>query len=73
VSRATFPCPLCREFGRTVTLLAELDPTPPLVTVTDVQGGCAHADAFGELDGQTLEEAWRLIEAALDAAIVEGG
>jgi hypothetical protein len=36
--------------------------------VTDLQGGCAYAQAFGELEGQTLEEAWRLIEAALDAA-----
>jgi len=36
--------------------------------VTDLQGGCAHAVAFGELERQTLEEAWALIEAALDAS-----
>ena len=35
--------------------------------MTDLPGGCEHAAAFGEL-GQTLEEAWTLIEAALDAA-----
>jgi hypothetical protein len=64
---AVFPCPLCLEVGAVVTLEAELDPAPPLVIVTDLRGGCAHAAAFGEL-GQTLEEAWRLIEAALDAS-----
>ena len=69
---ATFPCPLCRDAGRIVTLEAELEPEPPLVTVTDLQGGCEHAAAFGELEGQTLEEAWTLIEAAVDAASVEG-
>ena len=67
LSRATFPCPLCREVGRAVTLEAELEPEPPLVIVTDLHGDCAHAAAFGELHGQTLEEAWALIEAALDA------
>jgi hypothetical protein len=36
--------------------------------VTDLQGHCAHAAAFGALEGQTLEEAWTLIEAALEAA-----
>ena len=66
--RATFPCPLCREVGRVVTLQAELEPEPPLMIVTDLQGGCAHAAAFGALEGQTLEEAWTLIETALDAA-----
>jgi hypothetical protein len=40
--------------------------------VTDLQGGCEHAAAFGEL-GQTLEEAWRLSEAALDVASGERG
>ena len=34
--------------------------------MTDLQGGCEHATAFGDL-GQTIEEAWTLIEAALDA------
>jgi hypothetical protein len=51
VHHVTFLCPLCRELGRTVTLRAELDATP---TVTDLQGGCVHAAAFGEL-GQTLK------------------
>jgi hypothetical protein len=67
MSRVTFPCPLCREVGRVVTLEAELEPKPPLMIVTDLQGGCVHAAAFGEL-GQTLKEAWTLIEAALEAA-----
>ena len=65
-SRATFPCPLCREVGCAVTLEAELEPDPPLVIVMDLHGGCAHAAAFGHLQ-QTVEEAWALIEAALDA------
>ena len=69
---AAFPCPLCRDAGRIVTLAAELEPEPPLVTVTDLQGGCEHAAAFGEVAGQTLDEAWTLIEAAVDAASVEG-
>ena len=68
MTRATFRCPLCRKVGRAVTLEAELEPEPPLVIVTDLQGGCAHAAAFGALEGQTLEEAWALIGAALDAA-----
>lgn len=66
--RASFPCPLCRNGGRVVTLQAELEPEPPLAIVTDLQGGCAHVAAFCALEGQTLEEAWTLIEAALDAA-----
>jgi hypothetical protein len=69
VSRASFPCPLCREVGRAVTLEAELEPEPPLVIVTDLHGDCAHAAAFGELR-QTLEEAWALIAAALTAASI---
>ena len=69
VHHVTFLCPLCRELGRTVTLRAELDPAS---TVTDLQGGCAHAATFGEL-AQTLEETWMLIEAALDAASGELG
>jgi len=36
--------------------------------VTDLQGGRAHAAAIGAPEGQTLEEAWTLIEAALDAS-----
>ena len=63
---ATFPCPLCREVGRVVTLEAELEPEPPLMIVTNLQGGCTHAAAFGALD-QRVEEAWAVIEAALDA------
>ena len=65
---ATFPCPLCCEVGRVVTLEAGFDPEPPLVIVTDLQGGCAHASAFGQVEGQTLEESWALIEAALAAS-----
>jgi hypothetical protein len=72
VHHATFPCPLCRNVGRIVTLEAELEPEPPQVIVTDLQGGCEHAAAFGELEGQTLEETWTLIEAAVSAASVEG-
>jgi hypothetical protein len=53
--------------------VAELEPGPPLVIVTDLQGACEHAAAFGELEGQTLEEAWTLIEAALDVASGERG
>jgi hypothetical protein len=67
VPRATFPCPLCREVSRAVTLEAKLEPEPPLMIVTDLHGDCAHAAAFGELR-QTFEEAWTLIGAALDAA-----
>ena len=65
---ATFPCPLCCEVGRVVTLEAGFNPEPPLVIVTDLQGGCAHASAFGQVEGQTLEESWALIEAALAAS-----
>ena len=68
MSRVNFPCPLCRDVGRIVTLEAELEPEPPLMIVTDLHGGCAHAAAFGALEGQTLEEAWALIDAALDAS-----
>jgi hypothetical protein len=32
----------------------------PLMIVTHLYGGCAHAAAFGVLQGQTLEEAWRV-------------
>jgi hypothetical protein len=39
--------------------------------VIALQGACGHAAAFGAV-GQTLEEAWTLTEAALDAANVEG-
>jgi hypothetical protein len=62
------PCPVCREVGRVVTLEAELGPEPPQMIVTDLQGRCAHAAASGALEGQTLEEAWTLVEAALYAA-----
>jgi hypothetical protein len=59
--------------SRVSALVAELEPGPPLVIVTDLQGACEHAAAFGELEGQTLEEAWTLIEAALDVASGERG
>jgi hypothetical protein len=65
--RAIFSCPLCRGLGRVMTLVAELDPGPPLLTVVDLQG-CVHADGFGHLDKLTLEQEWQLIEAALDAS-----
>ena len=53
--------------------MAELEPEPPpLLTGIDLEGGCEHAAGFGELDQLTLEREWRLIEAALDAAIGEG-
>jgi hypothetical protein len=70
--RVTFPCPLCLEVGRITTLVAELEPEPPLLTVVDLQGACVHAAAFGAL-AQPLEEAWTLTEAALEAADVDGG
>jgi DNA-binding response OmpR family regulator len=72
VRLVTFPCPLCCEVGHVVTLVAELDPEPAALTVIDLQGECAHADGFGDLDQLTLEEECRLIEAALDAARGEG-
>ena len=68
VRLVTFPCPLCREAGRIVTLVAEFDPEPPPLTVIDLQGACEHAHGFGQLDQLTLEQEWQLIEAALDAA-----
>jgi hypothetical protein len=57
---------LCQDLGRLVTLEAEVALDLPLVIVTDLQRRCAHAAAFGELEGQTLEEAWTLIQAALE-------
>jgi hypothetical protein len=68
VPRATFPCALCRDAGRVVTLEAELEPEPPLLIVTDLQGGCAcggvrraggatHFPALGLIAGRV---AWRL-------------
>lgn len=70
VYSASFLCPLCLERGRTVTLMADLDldPEVPQPIVTDVWGLCEHADTFGDVEHQTLEESWRLIEAALNAA-----
>jgi hypothetical protein len=70
--RVAFACPLCRGLGRVSTLVAELDTEPPLMTVVDLEG-CVHADGFGQLDKLTLEQEWRLIEAALDAAIGGAG
>ena len=73
--RTMFLCPLCLERGCAVSLVAELGDAgddPARAVVTDVQGGCAHARRFGELDGQTLVQMWRVIEAALDAASYEG-
>ena len=64
--RVSFACPLCAALVRIVTLIAEVESGPPPI-VTDLQGGCAHAAAFGRL-AQALDETWPLIEAALDAA-----
>ncbi len=64
--RAAFQCPLCRDAGRAVTLVAELDTTPPIVIVVDLKG-CAHADTFGEVDALALDQTWALIDAALTA------
>jgi hypothetical protein len=74
VRRVTFLCPLCRALGRASTLVADLEPEPPspLLSVIDLEGACEHAAEFGQLDQLTLEEEWRLIEAALDAAIGAG-
>jgi hypothetical protein len=69
--RVTFPCPLCRALGRVSTLVAELDPGPPFLTVMGVRG-CEHADGFGQLDRLTLEQEWALIEAALIEATLGG-
>jgi hypothetical protein len=44
------------------------EPEPPPMIVTDLQGGCANAVTFRTLEGRTLEEAWALIQAALDAS-----
>jgi DNA-binding response OmpR family regulator len=67
VRLVTFSCPLCREVGRISTLVAEFDQEPAPLTVIDLQGDCAHADGFGQLDRLTLEQEWQLIEAALAA------
>ena len=66
-----FLCPFCLERGRAVSLVTEIEAPgddPARTIVTDVQGGCEHARQFGEIDGQTLVQMWRVIEAALDAA-----
>ena len=70
VYSASFFCPLCLDRGLTVTLMAEidLDTEAPRAIVSDVWGLCEHADTFGDVDQQTLEESWRLIEAALNAS-----
>lgn len=66
--RVALACPLCRELGRGLLLVAEIEPAPPLTHVVDLQGACEHAGAFGQLDALTIEDEWRLIRAALDAA-----
>jgi len=70
--RAAFSCPLCRDAGRAVTLVAEFDTTSPVVVVADLQG-CAHADTFAEVDALTLDQTWALIDAALTAFERRGG
>jgi len=69
MARSMFLCPLCLEHGCAVTLMAEFegDEDPVKAIVADVQGGCQHARRFGALDGQTLMQMWRVIEAALNA------
>jgi DNA-binding response OmpR family regulator len=69
----TFSCPLCREDGRINALVAEFEPEPAPLTVIDLQGECAHADGFGQVDRLTLEQERQLIAAALAAARGEGG
>jgi hypothetical protein len=69
--RAAFRCPLCRDAGRAVTLVAEFDTTSPVV-VAGLQG-CAHADTFAEVDALTLDQTWALIDAALTAFEQRGG
>ena len=64
--RAAFRCPLCRDAGRAVTVVAEFDTTSSIVIVADLQG-CEHADTFGEVDALTLDQTWALIDAALAA------
>ena len=67
--RATFLCPLCQALGHLRTLVTEVDSEP---TVIDLQG-CEHADGFGHSDKLTLEQEWRLIEAALTAESDDAG
>ena len=47
--RANFPCPLCRNVV-IVTLEAEPDPEPPLVSVTDPSVTSAAPEAAGEAE-----------------------
>ena len=65
-SLAAFPCPLCGDGGRLVLLEAELERDGELLVVVDMHG-CRHANRFGNLERLTIDQEWRLIEAALGA------
>jgi hypothetical protein len=43
---SVFPCPLCRDLGRAVLLVAAIEPVGRLMAVVDVEG-CVHAQGFG--------------------------
>jgi hypothetical protein len=62
----SFPCPVCRTRGVGVVLRAVMD-DGPLPIVVDVIGDCSHAHTFCQVEGQTIEETWTLITAALGA------
>jgi hypothetical protein len=61
--RAAAPCPLCRDGGRLVMLEAELERDGELLVVVALRG-CRHANRFGNLERLTVDEEWRLIDAA---------
>jgi len=65
MARAVLLCPLCRDGGRPVLLEAELERDGELLVVVALRG-CRHANRFGNLERLTLDEEWRLIEAARD-------
>lgn len=64
--RAVLLCPHCQALGRLVLLDAELEHDGELLVVMNLDG-CQHAEGFGDPEILTLEQTWRLIEAALDA------
>ena len=66
MARAVVLCPLCRDGGRPVLLEAEIEREGELLVVVDLRG-CRHANRFGNLERLTVDEEWRLIEAALGA------
>ena len=60
------PCPLCRDGGRLALLEAEVDRDGERLVVVGLSG-CRHANRFGNLERLTIDQEWRLIEAALAA------